>query len=53
MLNNLDDNLKAREVQELMGHTSHRKEYDHRTAEDRIRKLSKVKNIIDDMRVQA
>lgn len=53
MLNNMNDEVKAREVQELMGHTSHRKEYDHRTAEDRIRKLSKVKNIIDDMRVQA
>lgn len=53
MLNSIGDDLKQKEVQELMGHTSHRKEYDHRTADDRIRKLSKVKNIIDDMRVQA
>lgn len=53
MLNNIDDDVRRSDVQELMGHTSHRKEYDHRTAEDRIRKLSKVKNIIDEMRVQA
>lgn len=53
MLNSIDDEVRRKDVQELMGHTSHRKEYDHRTAEDRIKKLSKVKNIIDDMRVQA
>lgn len=50
MLNNVSKDLTEADVQRLMGHTSYRREYDHRTAEDLVRRLSGAKGIIDAMR---
>lgn len=51
MLNSINDDMQARDVQLLMGHTSYRREYDHRTAENLIDRLDgKVKGIVDNIR---
>lgn len=51
MLNSINDDMKAKDVQLLMGHTSYRREYDHRTEDNIISALDgKVKDIIDNIR---
>ena len=50
MLNNIGQGVSELDVQRLMGHTSYRREYDHRTARDLVAQLSGAKSIIDTMR---
>lgn len=51
MLNNTDGSVTEADVRELMAHTGYRPEYDHRTSQDIINKLSgKVKPKIESMR---
>lgn len=50
MLSNVSNDLTEKDVQRLMGHTSYRMEYDHRTAKDLVRRLSGAKTAIDSMR---
>lgn len=51
MLNKIDGDMSEADVRELMAHTGYRPEYDHRTGQDIINKLSgKIKPKIDSMR---
>ena len=54
MLKRCDGNiLNQDDVRELMAHTGYRPEYDHRTSDDIIDRIMKVKPIIDSIRRQA
>ena len=54
MLKRCDGNiLNQDDVRELMAHTGYRPEYDHRTSDDIIDRIMKVKPIIDSIRHQA
>ena len=54
MLRNCDgDMLNQDDVRELMAHTGYRPEYDHRTSDDIIDRIMKVKPIINSIRRQA
>lgn len=54
MLRNCDgDMLNQDDVRELMAHTGYRPEYDHRTSDDIVDRIMKVKPIINSIRRQA
>ena len=50
MLNNLGELASEEDVRELMGHTGYRPEYDHRTPEQMLFRMQKVKPLIDQRR---
>lgn len=50
MLNRVGSSLSEMDVRELMAHTSYRKEYDHRTPDDILNRLSAVGDIVDSIR---
>ena len=50
MRNNMSATIGEDDVRELMGHTEYRPEYDHRTPQDILFRLQKVKPVIDEMR---
>ena len=50
MLDSLGDKIEESDVRELMGHTGYRPEYDHRTPEQVISRLTKIKPAIDSFR---
>ena len=50
MLSNLGADIKSADVKELMAHTGYRPEYDHRTPEDIVRQLEKVRPAIETIR---
>lgn len=45
---NLLKHLSRDNVNDLMGHTSYRAEYDHRTAEERLHQLQHIKSVVND-----
>ena len=47
MLNSLSNDIEVKDVQELMAHTGYQATYDHRTPDDIIMRLAKVKNVIN------
>ena len=47
MLDSLGENVEEADVRELMAHTGYRPEYDHRTPEQMLFKLQKVRPVID------
>lgn len=53
MLNSLGDGIEESDVQDLMAHTGYRPEYDHRTPEQIVTRLMKVKPAIDSIRTAA
>ncbi len=49
--NSLNDDVKEKDIDFLMGHTSYRREYDHRNGENIIEALDKkVKGLVNEMR---
>lgn len=51
MRNSLNDDMKEKDVNFLMGHTNYRREYDHRDGEDIINALDKkIKSVVNGMR---
>lgn len=50
MFNNLGKMLEEPDIQDLMAHTGYRPEYDHRTPEQILFRLAKVKPIIEKIR---
>lgn len=50
MLNNLGVDVKTADVKELMAHTGYRPEYDHRTPTDIVKRLEKVRPVINSIR---
>lgn len=47
MLNSLSNDIEVKDVQELMAHTGYQTTYDHRTPDDIIMRLAKVRNVIN------
>ena len=53
MMNSLGENVKESDVLDLMAHTGYRPEYDHRTPQQILFKLQKVRPAIESMRENA
>lgn len=51
MLNSLSNDIEIKDVYELMAHTGYQATYDHRTPDDMLNRLVKVKSVLNHRRV--